>query len=93
MLYREPCQTSKIERFAKAVSSQLLNLRFRNSYQRCSTEKAFHKDFVQYSKKNNCVGFLFNKVAGLGLQLYLKEIQHRCFPVNIAKFLTRALHW
>ena len=35
---------------------------------------------------------LFNKVGGL--QLYLKEIQHRCFPVNSAKLLVAEhLRW
>ena len=31
----------------------------------------------------------FNKV--IGLQLSKKRLQHRCFPVNIAKFLKTAL--
>ena len=44
----------------------------------------------QYSEENTCVGSLFNKDPGLGLQLYQKEIQHWCLPVNIAKLLTAA---
>ena len=31
---------------------------------------------------------LFNKVAGLKACIFIKKrLQHRCFPVNIAKFL------
>ena len=36
----------------------------------------------QYSQENICIGARHNKFSGL----YLKEIQHRCFHVNIAKF-------
>ena len=32
--------------------------------------------------------FLFNKVAGLQVCIFIKKrLQHRCFPVNIARFL------
>ena len=27
-----------------------------------------------------------------GLQLYLKRLQHRCFPVNIARYLVCSIH-
>ena len=42
---------------------------------------------LQYSQKNTCVlEFLFNK-------LYLKKmLQHKCFPVNIAKCLSTAFY-
>ena len=34
------------------------------------------------------VEFLFNKVAALKARNFIKKrLQHRCFPVNIAKFL------
>ena len=36
----------------------------------------------------NKVGHFFNKVVGApALQLYLKKLQHRCFPVKFVKFL------
>ena len=42
----------------------------------------------QYSQENICVGVSFNKIVVLqGLQLIKMRLQHRCFPVNIAKFL------
>ena len=33
---------------------------------------------------------LFNKVAGLKVYYFTKKRQHRCFPVDIAKFLRTA---
>ena len=43
-------------------------------------------------QENTCVGeFLFNKVAGLQAYNSIKKrLQHRCFPVNIAKYLRTA---
>ena len=46
----------------------------------------------QCSQKNACVGVTLesplNKVAGLKAWNFIKKrLQHRCFPVNIAKFL------
>ena len=36
----------------------------------------------------------FNKVAALQAYNFIKErLQHRCFPVNIAKFLRTAFLW
>ena len=31
---------------------------------------------------------LFNKVADLKASIIKKRLEHRCFPVNVAKFLT-----
>ena len=42
------------------------------------------KKFVYIHKKTPVLESLLNKVAGL------RELQHRCFPVNIAKFLRTA---
>ena len=44
---------------------------------------------LQYSHRNNCVGGLFlNKNAALDYWNFIKKrLQHRCFPMNIAKFL------
>ena len=39
------------------------------------------------SQKPPVLYSLFNKVAGLQDNYIKKRIQHRCFPVNIAKFL------
>ena len=46
---------------------------------------------LQYSKENTCAGVFFCKVADTKLQFYLKnQIQHRCLPVKIEKFLRTA---
>ena len=51
--------------------------------QRCSVKKVF-REISQNSQENTCVRVsIFNKVAGL----IKKEVLHRCFPVNFAKFL------
>ena len=51
-------------------------------------KKVFLK-ISQNSQGNTCVGVsFFNKVAGLSLVTLLKKrLQHRCFPMNLAKFL------
>ena len=45
----------------------------------------------QYSQENTCVGHHLKKVAGLEARKSIKKrLQHRCFPMNIAKFLRTA---
>ena len=51
-----------------------------SSHPRCSIKKVVLKNYAIFTGKHLCLESLFNTVAGLGLQ-------HRCFPVNIAKFL------
>ena len=52
---------------------------------RCSSKKLFLK---QYSQKNAFVGVFFYEVVGLKACNFIKKgPQHRCFTVNIAKFL------
>ena len=42
----------------------------------------------KYSQENTCVGVPFKKIAGLQACEFIKERpQHRCFSVNIGKFL------
>ena len=43
---------------------------------------------MQISHESTCVGVFFNKVAGLQHSNFIKKrLQHRFFPVKIAKFL------
>ena len=45
----------------------------------------------QYSQKNTCVGFSFNKVTDLKVcNCIKKRLQYRCFAINMAKFLIPA---
>ena len=53
-------------------------------------KKVFLKIF-RHSQKNTCVGVSF---SGLNVRnLIKKRLQHRCFPMNIAKFLKTALFY
>ena len=46
------------------------------------------KNFYNIFTKTHVLEDLFNKVAGLKPSNFTKtRLQHRCFPVNIAKFL------
>ena len=57
---------------------------------RCSSKYVFLK-LSQYSQETPVLESLFNKVAGLLTYNLLKKLQHRRFPVNIAKFLRTAV--
>ena len=49
------------------------------------------KNFAIFTGKHLCWGYLFNKVVGLQAYNFIKmRHQHRCFPVNTAKFLGTA---
>ena len=54
-------------------------------YNRCSYK------FRNIHRKTPVLESHFNKVAGLRPVILLKRGQHRCFPVNIAKFARTAL--
>ena len=59
---------------------------YRSSRRRCSVKKVFLK-VSQVSQKTPVLESLFNKVTGFQVNYIKKRIQHRCFPVNNAKFL------
>ena len=60
------------------VSQTKKCLNSRSSHQSCSLEKTVLKNFAIFTGKHLCwTAFNFLK----------KWLQHRCFPVNIAKFL------
>ena len=49
------------------------------------------KDFAIFTGTTTVIGSLFNNVAGLKFCDFIKKrLQHRCFPVNIVKFLGTA---
>ena len=51
-------------------------------------EKGVLRNFTKFTGKHVCHCLFFNKVVGWSLQFIKKWLWHRCFPVNIAKFLT-----
>ena len=61
---------------------------FRSNHQRCSVRKGVLRNFTKFTSKNLCQSLFFNKVVGLRpATLFKKRLQHRCFPVNLVKFL------
>ena len=70
------------------ILTDTFNLLTRSSHQRCSIKKGVLKNFAKFTGKHLCWRLFFDKVAGLRLpNLLKKRLQHRCFPVNFAKFL------
>ena len=70
-------------------------LNFRSSHQRCSIEKAVLKKFLNIYRKTTVLESLFNRVAGPKACNFIirwtPTQQHRCLPVNIAKFLRKSI--
>ena len=61
---------------------------FRSSHRRYSVKKGVLKNFRKTHRKTPVLASFLNKVAGLRPSTLLKKRpQHRCFPVNFAKFL------
>ena len=51
-------------------------------------EKRYSQFFFKNHRKTSVLQFLYDKVAGLKTCIFIKKtLQHKCFPVNIAKFL------
>ena len=66
--------------------------RDKSRYGRCSVKKLIVK-ILQYNRETSALKSLLNKVACCkACNFILKRLQHKCFPVNIEKFLrTRIL--
>ena len=81
-----------------AVLTSLINPNnFKNQKQitEAAVRRYFSKqvflEISQYSQQITCVGVSFKKVAGLNASNVIKKrLQHRCSPVNFAKFLRTA---
>ena len=64
---------------------------FRSSHWRWSMRKAVLKAFATLTRKHVLESY-FNKIANLKVSnLIKKRLWHRCFPVNIAKFLRKPI--
>ena len=51
-------------------------------------DKEFYYKFRNIYRKTSVPEYLFDKAAGLKVYNFIKKIlQHRCFPVDIAKYL------
>ena len=61
---------------------------YRSSRLEVFCKKGVLRNFTKFTGKRLCQSLIFNKVAGLRpANLVKKRIQHRCSPVNFAKFL------
>ena len=83
----------KIGAFFRNVLSMTVtnNLKrgIRTSHWRYSVKKVYLK-ISQGSQENTCAGVFFNIVAGPeGYNFIKKRLQHKCFPVRFATFLTK----
>ena len=62
--------------------------RFRSNHRRCSVKKGVLKNFLKFTGKHLPHCLFFNKFAHpRPANLFKKKLQHRCFPLNFAKFL------
>ena len=65
----------------------------RRSYQRCSVRTGVLRNFAKFTGKHLCQVLFYNKVAGPEPATLLKKrLWHRCFPMNVAKFLRAPFH-
>ena len=61
---------------------------YRSSHPEVFCKKGVLRNFAKFTGKPLHQSLCFNKNAGLRLAILLKkELWHRCFPVNFAKFL------
>ena len=79
------CKKEALKNFANfTCKNTCVGVSFdRSSHWRCSVGKVFLK-ILQISQENTCVGMLLTKFVKSFIK---KRLQHRCFPVNFAKFL------
>ena len=64
------------------------NVLVRSSHLRCSVKNGVLRIFVKFTVKHLLQRLFCNKVAGLKVCNFIKKsLWHRCFPVNLAKFL------
>ena len=70
-------------------NSQSLNaIKHRSSCPEVFCKKGVLRNFAKFTGKHLCHSLFLNKVAGLRPATLLKKrLWHRCFPVNLVKFL------
>ena len=70
------------------MNQKTLSLNFKSSRSQIIFKTNFFK-ILQQSRENTCAGVTFwLSYRPRGLQFVKKRLQHRCFLVNIVKFLT-----
>ena len=79
------CQTHSI--LKEMCSSEVAT----RSYKKGSIKKAVLKNFSTFIAKHLSWSLLLIKLQVFRPETLLKRLQHRCFPVNIAKFLRKPI--
>ena len=60
---------------------------FRSSGPEMFCKKSALKNLAKFTEEHMCQSFFFNKVSHRTETLLKKSLWHRCFPVNLARFL------
>ena len=88
------CSSFLFSSFSISISS--FNIRisslslYRSSHRRCSVRKDVLRNFPKFTGKHLCQSLFLIKFQASGLRpatLLKTRLWHRCFPVNLAKFL------
>ena len=71
---------------------------FRSSHSQLFIKIGVLKSFSNFTGKHLCWSLFLKSLQAEGLQIYLKSLQHMCFPVKFVKFLrthffTEHLRW
>ena len=73
--------------YSEYVDILFIGWRVDSSHVEVLGKKGALKNFSKFTGKNLWWTFFFDKVAGMGpANLLKKRLQHRCSPVNLAKF-------
>ena len=73
---------------AHLVPTSIVFMNTRRIHQRCSLEKTSLKNFAIFTGKHLCRSlFLIKLQINFSINFIKKRLQHRCFSVNIDKFL------
>ena len=68
------------------------SIKFRSSRSQMSFKIRYFWKFLNIYRKTRVLELLYNKFAVLQVCKFIKKrLQHRCFPLNIAKFLRTTL--
>ena len=82
------CPLNQLAQVTQVTTMEVTKMNHRSSHRRCSVKKGVLRNFANFTGKHLCQSLFFNKAEGLRpASLLKKRLWHRCFPVNVAKFL------
>ena len=68
-------------------------MKCRSTHQSYSVGKGVMRNFAKFTEKHLCQSLFFNKVAGLSLQLYLKETLAQVFSYEFCEVTKNNFFW